>query len=399
MKKRKLLFCFCILLAMLMMLLPADCLAEPEAEDDTDSSAELEEELKRLASETDFSSWQAYFDELKASNTAMSEYASVGEFIEYLALGEASIDTGVGIGFIKNLFLPKLRAALAELVTVIALSLLSGLCGIALGDDSGTKQVLMLIISGVSILALVAYFTSIAAEAVNTVSRIGNFCSLAAPVLLGLMTALGCAGTVKVMSPMLVLLSNSILVVLGKIVLPLLIAGGVVVAVNALSDKLKLSRTVKLIQNTVKWLLGLVTTVYIAATSIGGIAAGAADGVSIRTAKYAIDKLIPAVGGMVGSAVDAVIGGGIVLKNAAGVTAILILAGISLGPVLKLFAGMTALRISAAIAEPFSDNRITQLLDGTADIVSYLFAAVCAACSLLLISIMIIIATGNTLIG
>ena len=87
------------------------------------------------------------------------------------------------------------------------------------------------------------------------------------------------------------------------------------------------------------------------------------------------------------------------LKNAAGVTAILILAGISLGPVLKLFAGMTALRISAAIAEPFSDNRITQLLDGTADIVSDLFAAVCAACSLLLISIMIIIATGNTLIG
>ena len=385
MKKRKLLFCFCILLAMLMMLLPADCLAEPENEDNNDSSAELEEELKRLASETDFSSWQAYFDELKASDTAMSEYASVGEFIEYLALGEASIDTGDGIGFIKNLFLPKLRAALAELVTVIALSLLSGLCGIALGDDNGTKQVLMLIISGVSILALVAYFTSIAAEAVNTVSRIGNFCSLAAPVLLGLMTALGCAGTVKVMSPMLVLLSNSILVVLGKIVLPLLIAGGVVVAVNALSDKLKLSRTVKLIQNTVKWLLG--------------IAAGAADGVSIRTAKYAIDKLIPAVGGMVGSAVDAVIGGGIVLKNAAGVTAILLLAGISLGPVLKLFAGMTALRISAAIAEPFSDNRITQLLDGTADIVSYLFAAVCAACSLLMISIMITIATGNTLIG
>ena len=257
----------------------------------------------------------------------------------------------------------------------------------------------MLIISGVSILALVAYFTSIAAEAVNTVSRIGNFCSLAAPVLLGLMTALGCAGTVKVMSPMLVLLSNSILIVLGKIVLPLLIAGGVVVAVNALSDKLKLIRTVKLIQNTVKWLLGLVTTVYIAATSIGGIAAGAADGVSIRTAKYAIDKLIPAVGGMVGSAVDAVIGGGIVLKNAAGVTAILILAGISLGPILKLFAGMMAIRISAAIAEPFSDNRITQLLDGTADIVSYLFAAVCAACSLLMISIMITIATGNTLIG
>lgn len=396
--KRKLFLYLCILAALLLTL-PADCLAEPENEDDNSGSAELEEELKRLAGETDFSSWQAYFDELKAYDAAMSEYASVGEFIESLALGEASSDTSDGWGLIKSLFLPELRTALAELVTVIALSLLSGVCGIALGEDSGTKQVLMLIISGVSILALVAYFTSIAAEAVNTVSRIGNFCTLAAPVLLGLMTALGCAGTVKVMSPMLVFLSNSILVLLEKIVLPLLIAGGVIAAVNALSDKLKLSRTVKLIQNTVKWLLGLVTTVYIAATSIGGIAAGASDGVSIRTAKYAIDKLIPAVGGMVGSAVDAVIGGGIVLKNAAGVTAILILAGISLGPVLKLFAGMTALRISAAIAEPFSDNSITQLLDGMADIVSYLFASVCAACSLLMISIMIIIATGNTIIG
>ena len=42
-------------------------------------------------------------------------------YCNFDSLGEASIDTGDGIGLIKNLFLPKLRAALAELVTVIAL--------------------------------------------------------------------------------------------------------------------------------------------------------------------------------------------------------------------------------------------------------------------------------------
>lgn len=86
----------------------------------------------------------------------------------------------------------------------------------------------------------------------------------------------------------------------------MLLAAGVLTIVDGLSDKLKVGRTVKLLHKSVKWLLGLLTTVYIAVTVVGGMTAGAADGISVRTAKYAIDRLVPAAGGMVTGAADAV---------------------------------------------------------------------------------------------
>ena len=141
------------------------------------------------------------------------------------------------------------------------------------------------------------------------------------------------------------------------------------------------------------------TTVYIAVNTIEGLTAGTADRITLRTTRYAIDKLIPAVGGMVSGAVDAVIGGAVILKNAVGLAAILIIAAIVIRPIMMLIAGMLSLRISSAIIEPFAEPGIPGILDGTADTISYLFAAVSAAASMFIVNIMVIMSLGNTLVG
>lgn len=186
---------------------------------------------------------------------------------------------------------------------------------------------------------------------------------------------------------------------IGNIIIPLLLAGGILSIINGLTDKMKLSRSIKFINSTVKWVLGLMTTVYIAVNTIEGLTAGTADRITLRTTRYAIDKLIPAVGGMVSGAVDAVIGGAVILKNAVGLAAILIIAAIVIRPIMMLIAGMLSLRISSAIIEPFSEPGITGILDGNADTISYLFAAVSAAASMFIVNIMVIMSLGNTLVG
>lgn len=376
----------------------ADILAEPAGEEDSaDISPELADELERLSNEMDFSAWQEYYDELSESWSALDEYDDVKDMIESLAMGDAELGTENIEGAIKEIFLPGLQSAIAQMICIIALGLLSGLCTMALGDDKGTKQVLMLIISGTAILSITALFVSLINEAAQCMNRIAQFCSVAAPVLTGLLTALGCAGSVKLLNPALIILTNIILVVILKVILPMLLAGGILNVINGLTDRMKLSRSVKLINSTVKWVLGLITTVYIAFNTIGGISSGATDNITLRTTRYAIDRLVPAVGGMVSGAIDAVMGGAVMLKNAAGITAILIVTSIVLRPALKLIAGMLALRIAAAIIEPFASPEISGMLDGTADVVSFLFASVSAAVSMLIVTIMIIIYVGNAL--
>ena len=213
--------------------------------------------------------------------------------------------------------------------------------------------------------------------------------------MIGLLTAMGCAKTAKLMNPMLVFLINGIVYVIEKIVLPMLLAAGVLTIVDGLSDKLKVGRTVKLLHKSVKWLLGLLTTVYIAVTVVGGMTAGAADGISVRTAKYAIDRLVPAAGGMVTGAADAVLGSSALLKNSAGTVAIILAAAVIAKPMLTVAGGMFALRITSAICEP--DERIPKMLDGIAETVSYLFAAVAAVTGMFVISLVVMLLTGNAL--
>lgn len=392
------LLAFITFAGMYMQYAKADILTEPAGEKDSaDISPELKDELERLSNEMDFSAWQEYYDELSESWGALGEYDDVKDMIESLASGDTELGIENAEGVVKEIFLPGLQSAIAQMICIIALGLLSGLCTIALGDDKGTKQVLMLIISGTAILSITALFVSLINEAAQCMNRIAQFCSIAAPVLTGLLTALGCAGSAKLLNPALIILTNIILVVILKVILPMLLAGGILNVINGLTDRMKLSRSVKLINSTVKWVLGLITTVYIAFNTIGGISTGATDNITLRTTRYAIDRLVPAVGGMVSGAIDAVMGGAVMLKNATGITAILIVISIVLRPALKLLAGMLALRIASAIIEPFASPEISGMLDGTADVTSFLFASVSASVSMLIVTIMIIIYIGNAL--
>lgn len=359
----------------------------------------VETELERLLNEYDFSEWQQYFDETKQTLGNITEYGDVKTLIEKAASNVIEADEPTSILLIvKDIFVPNLRFALVRTAGIAALGILTGLCGIAIGDEcAGTKKMLLLFLCAAAILSISAVFSDLTGTAADAIGKIRCFSETVEPIMIGLLTAMGCAKTAKLMNPMLVFLINGIVYVIETIVLPMLLAAGVLTIVDGLSDKLKVGRTVKLLHKSVKWLLGLLTTVYIAVTVVGGMTAGAADGISVRTAKYAIDRLVPAAGGMVTGAADAVLGSSALLKNSAGTVAIILAAAVIAKPMLTVAGGMFALRITSAICEPFSDERIPKMLDGIAETVSYLFAAVAAVTGMFVISLVVMLLTGNAL--
>jgi len=313
----------------------------------------VETELERLLNEYDFSEWQQYFDETKQTVGNITEYGDVKTLIEKAASNVIEADEPTSILLIvKDIFVPHRETAAA------------------FSSFPRTHPLLQ--------------FRTILSE------YRGQRCRPCGQVQIS-------GSAQKLMNPMLVFLINGIVYVIEKIVLPMLLAAGVLTIVDGLSDKLKVGRTVKLLHKSVKWLLGLLTTVYIAVTVVGGMTAGAADGISVRTAKYAIDPTVPAAGGMVTGAADAVLGSSALLKNSVGTVAIILAAAVIAKPMLTVAGGMFALRITSAICEPFSDERIPKMLDGIAETVSYLFAAVAAVTGMFVISLVVMLLTGNAL--
>jgi stage III sporulation protein AE len=119
------------------------------------------------------------------------------------------------------------------------------------------------------------------------------------------------------------------------------------------------------------------------------------DGISIRTAKFALDKLVPIVGGMVSGTVDTMLGCAVLAKNAVGVAAILIAFSIICLPLLRIAAGMLAFRLAAAACEPIADPRLPKMLEALAEVLTYLFAAAVSLSVMFIITVGLIISTGN----
>ena len=362
------------------------------------TAEDIEQRIGELSRETDLSDWEIWFDRLKELSHEAAGFRSVNGFIEALAENPDAAVQNSFSNVLAELFLPGLRSALSVMIPVAAIAVLTGLCSIVF-DEGGTKKLVLLFLCASAILGVTAVFSGLAGEVDAAVNDAASFCGIAAPALGTLLAGMGAAASAGLLAPRLAFAADGIAAFIRSVVIPMLLASGVLTVLNGLTDALRLGRTVKLLHKTAKWLLALAGACYTAFAVAGGLGAAAADGISFRTARFAVDRLIPAAGGLVGGAADALRAGTLLFKNAAGSASILILAAVILRPLMTAACGMLAFRAAAAVTEPFSDERIPGMLDGLADTVSLLFAAACSVFAMFTVTVMMIIAAGSTMFG
>ena len=95
-------------------------------------------------------------------------------------------------------------------------------------------------------------------------------------------------------------------------------------------------------------------------------------------------------GKILGDGVDAVLGCGVILKNAVGFVGVIIIVGICMLPILKLTVLMVSYKLVAGISEVIADAKIVKLLDEISDIFKILLA--------ILVSISVMVIIGTTLL-
>ncbi len=193
------------------------------------------------------------------------------------------------------------------------------------------------------------------------------------PLLVTLLAAVGGTAGSMFYEPAVMAAAGSMTALVQQATMPLAAGVAVLTMVGGLSSRLRVSGLRRLIRQAADWTLGLGFTVFIGVMTVQGLSAAAVDGVSIRTAKYAMDNFIPVVGGMFADTVDTLVGSSLLIQNAVGVLGLLLLLGRLMIPLLRTVAAMLLYRAVAAVLEPMSDSPLCGCIGDYSEVFSLLF--------------------------
>jgi len=274
--------------------------------------------------------------------------------------------------------LSALGAVLPALMLPVLLSslLLHTLCGAGGRMASLTRSVCFVVI----LIPVMMLVFSELEHTRETITTLTNRMDKMLPLLLTLLTALGGSASSAFLHPMVAAASGSMVFLAREVILRLVMCTCAVTAVNHLSDRAHFTRLVQLLRSAVCWLLGVSFTVFLGAMSLQGVCSASIDGVVIRAAKYAVDNFVPVVGGMFSDTMDTLVGCTLIVKNALGAAAVLVMLGVILAPLMRTLAVVFVMKLSAALLEPVADTEIVRAIgDFSRTIVLFLITMLCVS--------------------
>lgn len=215
------------------------------------------------------------------------------------------------------------------------------------------------------------------------------------PLLVTLLVAVGGAAGAAVYQPAVAWAGGTMTALIQNATLPVALGMAVLTMVGVLGGKLRLERLRRLLERVAHWTLGVSFTVFIGVTMAQGLGSAAVDGVSIRTAKYALDNFIPIVGGMFADTVDTLVGCSLLIKNAVGVLGLLLLLGQLLTPLVQAGGAVLLYRLAAAVLEPIASERVVRVIDDFAGVLMLLFIIQLSVGAMFLLLMAQVLVVGN----
>lgn len=289
-----------------------------------------------------------------------------------------------------NLIFDNILSFLPIIATVIAVSILGGMIQNLKPNFSGKSigSVVHFVTYGVVVILIFTVITRMITVTTGTIGSIKAQMDAVFPILLTMLSAVGGSVSVSVYQPAMALLASLIINIFTIFLMPLFLISVVLSLVSNLSNNVKLDKFISFINSLFKWVIGLVFTIFIGFASIQGITAGSIDGLSIKTAKFAIKSYVPIVGSYISDGFYIILASSSLIKNAVGACGLLLLVGTILAPIMQLVIFMLALKLMAGIIEPLGDGKIASFVSTLSKSMTMLISMIVA------VSFMYVILTG-----
>lgn len=335
---------------------------------------------------------------LEATLSAGDPFAATGGFratLSAIARGEMTIDAQATLQLLMDGLLSALRGSIWRLTRLSAPALLWSLLRRVTGRCS--------IAGGVVCQLCVCIFltrdlTDHITLAQHAVQRMDGGMQALFPLLLTMMAALGGASGSAIMQPAVVTAASAFTSLLTRVTIPLATGAAVLTMLCHLGEGMKLHRLANFTMSCATWTLGVCFTAFIAVLSTRAVTAAALDGVTLRVSKYALSHLIPVVGGMFSDTVDTLIGAGMLVQGALGVTGLMLIAGYALTPLCQTLASAMLYRLAAALMQPVCEGPLADCIHDFGRVLMLLFILqLCAAAMFLLLIAQLIAVSGMTM--
>lgn len=322
----------------------------------------------------------------------------VGELILRLARGEVVWDAEKAGQALLDLALGEARVSLSRMSGLIAPALLCALAGALRGKGGAAEMAenaCFLVLAAV----LAADVRIYLGEAARTVTRMATLMQTLFPMLLTLLAAVGATSGAALFKPAVSAASGTMTALVRRVSLQLAQGVAVVTLLGHLSPRMRLSRLAALLRSAANWTLGAAFTVFIGVNAVQGLTAAAADGISIRAAKYAVDNMVPVVGGMFADTMDTLVGCAMLIKNALGVTGLFLLLSVAGLPMVRLLCAVGVYRLCAALLQPAVPERIPALIHDSSDVLMLLFIIELSVGAMFVLLVAQMLAVGNLAVG
>ncbi len=300
-------------------------------------------------------------------------------------------------GALLNLIFDKVLDILPIFSSVVAIAIFGGMLQ-GLRPSSNSKSIsdiIHFVTYGMIVVILLSVSVQMVQMTSGVIMSIKNQMDAIFPILLTLLTAIGGTVSVSVYQPAMALLTGSILTLFTHLLLPIFIFSLVFSVVSNLSGTVKLDKFTSFFNSTYKWVTGLIFTIFSAFLSIQGIAAGSVDGISIRTAKYAIKSYVPIVGSYLSDGMGIILASSNLIKNAVGAGGLLLLVATILSPLLSLILFMLILKLMAGIVEPLGNKQIASFISSLAKSMTLLISLIIAVAFIYFIMIGLVMCSAN----
>lgn len=245
-----------------------------------------------------------------------------------------------------------------------------------------------------SVLALHAFYNVILV-AKATVGAMVGFMEALLPVLLSLLTGVGAFTSATLFTPLMLFVVNVTSSLTQDVVLPLLFLTSILECVNYLSDHYRVTNLAGLLKQSAMVVLGLTLVVFVGIVTIQGVAGGVADGVTLRTAKFATATFIPVVGKMFADTVEVVMGASLLLKNGIGIFGLFVIITLCALPLIKMLSLIITIKLAGALVQPLGDEKMSQCLNAMGNNLLLVFGAILVVTLMFFLVITMIIGVGN----
>ena len=388
------------MLAVVTLLLPRTASAEDVIEEALTQAIEDEvsANISRALSEADLHEIESYYDAYAQSLEPLTGGADFNSFLEMLAMGGGGFDIANVFSLVINALFMGVRQSMPAVIQIIVVALMFSVITHfspsfgSTGVSKAASTAQYVIVGTMTIGILVSAFSI----GTDTIAGMTAFTTDFFPLLMMLLTALGGITTSAILSPATVLLTTGISLFYKCFVLPVVIVLSVLTIISHFSQTIKLSGFCTLLKSIVKWAIGISSTIFIGIIMIQGLLGSTVDGISIKTAKYTIDKFVPIVGGMISDSADVLISCTLLVKNAVGIAGIIIMIGVILSPLFSLLAHSFVFKLAGAVLEPIAGGSISKFAQDAAGVLLLLFAAVAAAAIMFFVTTAVILGAGGS---